>query len=96
MTRLGDCWVWTGYIGTKGYGQFHIMLNGRKAKRDAHRVSFAIFHGEIPEGMTVDHTCRNTRCVNPAHLRLLTHAENTALGNTNRKEPVNAEPPAPF
>jgi len=92
---LGSCWIWQGGVTRRGYGYFRISKTP-SVQRDAHRVSYAIFHGEIPEGMTVDHICRNTRCVNPAHLRLLSLSDNTALGNTNRKEPPSAEPPAPF
>ena len=68
----GDCWEWTGQR-VKGYGRFaweHGQL--------AHRYSYTIHHGAIPDGMTVDHRCFNPGCVRPEHLRLLTHAENAA------------------
>jgi len=42
----------------------------------AHRVAWTLTHGEIPADMTIDHLCRNRRCCNPAHLRLLTNVEN--------------------
>lgn len=42
----------------------------------AHRVAYAVFNGEIPTGLTIDHTCYNTLCVNPAHLDLVTNKEN--------------------
>lgn len=71
----GDCWLWQGHVSRKGYGQF--WMAGRA--HWAHRVSFAIFCGEIPSGLTLDHTCSCTSCVNPTHLRLETVQENSRL-----------------
>ncbi len=58
------CWNWGGFIGHRGYGQF--WYDGRACK--AHRVSFAMFNGEVHADTHVHHTCYNKRCVNPAHL----------------------------
>ena len=71
-----DCWEWPKSCGSHGYGQ--VGWGGKDARRLvlAHRMSYLIFLGPIPEGMTVDHLCRNRRCINPAHLRLLTNLEN--------------------
>lgn len=69
----GWCWVWQG-TGTKtGYGQ--ISVEG--SQRYAHRVSYELHVGPIPDGLQIDHLCRNTSCVNPAHLEPVTGAENT-------------------
>ena len=69
--RRGDCWEWVGSK-NRGYGQ--LCANGRL--RGAHRVSWEIFEGPIPEGMEVDHACHNPSCVAPYHLRLATRKEN--------------------
>lgn len=74
------CWLWTGYTDGKGYGQ--IKYQGKA--RWAHRISYAMFVGEIPNGLTVEHTCNVAGCVNPAHFILLTRGENTAEANRRR------------
>ena len=61
----GDaCWLWTGSLGTRGYGQF--FANGRP--QGAHRVAFALSHGSIPKHALILHSCDNPPCCNPAHL----------------------------
>lgn len=87
VDKTADCWVWTGANIGNGYGAFRI--NG--GNKVAHRVSFEWSNGPIPDGMEVDHTCFNRGCVNPVHLRLLTHAQNgqnRSSANTNSKSGV--------
>jgi hypothetical protein len=67
-----QCWPWLQSCGSHGYGQ---TWDGRTV-RLAHRVAWTLVHGPIPEDMTVDHICRNRRCCNPWHLRLLSNIDN--------------------
>ena len=78
------CWQWTGSLNNKGYGR--VSVNGRR--RLAHRVSYEIHNGSIPETLEIDHICHDPKicllgdkcphrgCVNPNHLILSTHARN--------------------
>jgi len=69
------CWDWTASKGTKGYGQFSTGTRETQKIEMAHRVSWTLFRGPIPEGLVVRHICRH-KCVNPDHLELGTVAEN--------------------
>ena len=70
------CWNWKAGK-TKGYGMFY--LNGRSV--GAHRVSYELYVGKIPKGLTLDHLCRNTACVNPRHLEPVTLGVNVLRSN---------------
>lgn len=77
VTESG-CWDWTGNIqGAAGYGRIHV---GHRTSTYAHRLSYEAFVGPIPEGLVIDHLCRNRRCVNPAHLEPVTNGENVRRG----------------
>lgn len=69
------CRVWDGAL-AKGYGK--ILLHGRF--KGAHRVAYELERGPIPEGLVIDHLCRNPRCINPDHMEVVTHKENTLRG----------------
>lgn len=66
------CWLWDGADNGSGYGKFR--------GRYAHRVSFEMHKGPIPQGMHLDHLCRVPCCVNPSHLEPVTNAENARRG----------------
>jgi len=71
-----ECWIWQGCINNKGYGK--TSLDGRRMY--AHRMSYEIINGRIPDGLVIDHLCRTPACVNPNHLRVTTHRENIVAG----------------
>ena len=70
------CWLWTSTSHSDGYGL--ILVGGRR--RLAHRLSYELHRGPIPEGLDLDHLCRQRCCVNPAHLEPVTVRVNILRG----------------
>ncbi len=62
------CWTWTGPVDAEGYGRIFIYGHYHRA----HRWTYEKLVAEIPEGLVLDHLCRNTSCVNPWHLEPVT------------------------
>jgi hypothetical protein len=78
---LGPCWPWTGSCTANGYGQFHVRLDsGPWSVTVAHRVAYELTIGPIPDGLVLDHLCRNRACARPDHLEPTTDAANILRG----------------
>jgi hypothetical protein len=91
VAHVGECWRWTGCVVRSGYAQFGV--GGRATS--AHRWAYKQFVGPIPDGLVVDHLCHSRdstcvggpaclhrRCVNPAHLEVVTQKVNISRGQT--------------
>lgn len=70
------CWFWTDALSKTGYGEFY--ADGRRQL--AHRWSYEFFIGPIPDGLHIDHLCRNRSCVNPFHMEPVTNRVNVLRG----------------
>lgn len=80
VERGAGCWEWQAARNEKGYG---IFSHAKKTLR-AHRFAYEAAHGEIADGLHVDHLCRNPACCNPAHLEAVSPQENTARGDAGK------------
>ena len=87
-----DCWLWTG--ATKGRSQdaqYGCLFSGKRTRAGnplpvpAHRVSYELHVGPVPDGLHLDHLCRVSRCVNPDHLEPVTLRENLLRGADARR-----------
>lgn len=75
--ELGRCWSWTACIQKNGYGYLRFL--GRN--RGAHCVAYELFKSKIPDGLQVDHLCKNRSCCNPYHLEAVTIRVNVLRGD---------------
>jgi hypothetical protein len=84
------CWNWTGPLSDAGYGVFWEgwRIFGTPA---AHRCSYITHVGAIPDGLELDHLCRNPPCINPAHLEPVTRRENLRRARAARR-PTRSRP----
>jgi hypothetical protein len=78
VRRSEGCWEWAGSHMSTGYGN----LNHGGRSLLAHRVSYELFVGSIPNGHQIDHLCRNRGCVNPVHLEAVSRRENILRGTS--------------
>ena len=77
---IHQCWVWTAAKSSKGYGS--IKLDGKV--QVAHRVAYETLVGPIPDGLHIDHLCRNRACVNPDHMERVSRSTNSTRANERR------------
>jgi len=77
VSKTEGCWQWLGWT-TRGHGRFKIGLQ----RYAAHRLAYTWAKGKIPNGLTLDHKCRNRGCVKPDHLEPVTVVENVLRGES--------------
>lgn len=82
--QVSECRLWQSPLDKDGYGSFYFRKKGRRA----HRVAYFSYNGAIPDGMVIDHLCKNRSCVAIGHLRLITMREN-ALENSSSLGAIN-------
>lgn len=91
----GGCLISTYSVGSHGYAQIGWHENGTRVMTLVHRALWIHVNGAIPDGVTVDHVCKNRRCINIDHLRLLPNFENarrTAGRDWTLGECINGHP----
>lgn len=90
---IGDeCWEWNGASG-RGYG---LISDGSGRLRPAHRMMYELLVGPVPEGLDLDHLCRNRGCINPKHLEPVTHKVNINRGRKANAEKTHCKNGHPF
>ena len=80
---LDECWEWLGAKLVKGYGHFFLGGTRQEGNRRwvlAHRFAYEELVGPIPDGLDLDHLCRNVGCCNPAHLEPVSRSVNLLRG----------------
>lgn len=80
VDKQKKCWLFLGYVAKNGYGHFY--SNGKTGL--AHRFSYELHKGKIPEKLVVDHLCKVRSCVNPEHMEIVTLKENSLRGTTSQ------------
>jgi len=88
LEQRGDCWHYVGSRGGQGEPYGRHVVDGKSWL--VHRLSWEEMVGPIPDGLTIDHLCRNTRCVNPDHLEPVPGSVNTARAHRDRNKPAAA------
>lgn len=84
VEKTDDCWNWLGAKQVGGYGRFKAEGGRTGPVVLVHRWTYEHFVGPIPDGLTIDHLCRNTSCVNPEHMEPVTREVNAWRANPNK------------
>lgn len=81
IERRGDdeCWPWTAALNSYGYGQFRLG-GASSGQAVSHRIAYELEVGPIPDGLVIDHLCRNRACCNPRHMEPVVPKVNTMRG----------------
>lgn len=79
-----ECWVYRGALGRTGYGR--VYVDPVRGWASAHRVAYEQLVGSVPAGLEIDHICLTRNCLNPQHMRVVTHLENVRHGRTNQND----------
>lgn len=84
VNKTETCWLWTGAVHIHRHGVFNAGRDAPKGKKSptmwAHRYAYMVLVGPLPEGLVLDHLCKNPICVNPSHLEPVTQSENARRG----------------
>lgn len=86
------CWLWTG-VKSAGYGM--LTPRGKGSTMSAHVFAYEMLVGPVPDGLEIDHLCRNRACVNPEHLEPVTHKVNCRRGKMTPQERFKLKQPLP-
>lgn len=82
VVKTESCWIWTGAKTPYGHGNLNTGQPGHS--RVAHRFGYEFMVGQVPDGLELDHLCRNPPCVRPEHLEPVTHLENVRRGESGQ------------
>ena len=86
VDKTDSCWLWQAWHNQQSYGMFRLRTNKSVL---AHRLSYEMAKGAIPDGLVIDHLCGVPACVNPNHLGAVTQKENIRRGkNYNRSKTI--------
>lgn len=89
--KTAGCWIWQGVHVGGGYGFLSMNINGKPSGKLAHRLSYELHIGEIPEGYEIDHLCKVRDCVRPEHLEAVTRQENINRSNIGKAQRAMTE-----